>query len=300
MNTYDTYKKIGWATTRFSGLLVVVVLFLTFGFEDVNVPSWGLPVAAVLAFALAYVGFKTSKLVESWQWEDVGQEVGLTPVEDGHPRELSNDTSWFGKAPLSGRVRGRPVRARVHTDAVPGDQTVDTDTSSSVTFTVVETDLDRAADGGVIVNPVSGGFTDSAEEGPDAQNNELAAISDEKTHAEALIMGRAREALLQVDEIGHLFVGDAEAVFQEAIPDLDDLDTGMMPQSKSKADKRAHLRTASTHASGDIDHVGDEKTVTHRIKGTVLDPEKLERQMEAVVTAAEVYEEALKKDRPSS
>lgn len=300
MQTYDTYKKMARAAIGFS-ILCGVAAFAIVIFSSLSSipdsyaafvpPAWGAIPAVVLGFAAGFVGTRLRTLVQSWQWEDAGREVGLAPAKDGLPRDLSQDDhSSVGKAILSGRVRGRPVRARSYTSkSSSGGE----GSSKSVTVTVVEADLNQSAAGGVIVNSASGGFTDSAEGGPDAENGELAAISDQESHAQALISGRVRDALDQLDTVGQLFVGDAETVFREAIPDLDGADEGLGVWGSSTADKRV----AFMNMGMDIDIEGDAKTVTHRVTDPVLAPDELEREVEAVVTVAEVYEELRREDR---
>ncbi len=295
MQTYDTYKKMAWGAIGLSGIIAVTAFVLMSGvaapYVGPALQSWDLP-ALILVFALGFGGFALLGVVESWQWEDAGREVGLTPAEDGLPRGLSqHDDSMIGKAILSGHIRGRPVRARTYTKNLENEEEdeehlEDEDRKSSITFTVVEAELNRAVDGGVIANPAGGGLTDSADGGADVYDDPLAAISDEESHARALISGDAREALLQMEEFGQLFVGDAETVFQEALPDVGDsvpeiagFSVGSMVQSG----------IATLVAQTGIE--GDEKTVSHRVEGTVLDADELERQVEAVVTVAEVYEE---------
>lgn len=294
MQTYDTYKKMAWGAIGLSGIIAVTSFVLMSGVAAPYVgpvlQSWDLP-ALILIFALGFGGFALLGFVESWQWEAAGREVGLTPAEDGLPRGLSqNDDSLVGKAVLSGRIRGRPVRARTYTKNLENEEdeehVEDEDRRSNITFTVVETDLNRAVDGGVIANPAGGGLTDSADGGADAYDEPLAAISDDESHARAIISGDAREALLEMEELGQLFVGDAETVFQEALPEVGDsvpdiagFSVGSMVQSG----------IATLVAQTGIE--GDEQTVSHRVEGTVLDADELERQVEAVVTVADVYEE---------
>lgn len=289
MQTYKTYKGVAWGVIGLSVLAFGALVAVTGGFTEPYVSSPSSTVTTVgfgLAAAGLVGGLLALRFVEAWHWEAVGREVGLTPASTGLPRpELArDDDALIGKALLSGTVRGRAVRARVYTRSQDDGHDQG---GRSATFTVVEADLEQRADEGVIVHSADGGLTDIAEGAPDAHDDWFAAFADDEAHAQALISGDAREALIAMEDFNHLFVGDARAVLHDAMPDVGDavpdiggFSVGSMVQSGLES------------MVGGLAIDGDAQTVTHRMEDALLDAGEMERQVEAVVTAAETFEQS--------
>lgn len=286
MEKYETYKYVTW--------VLMGVAAVAAGGYLIAMGKRVQPFIMGAIIAVGVGGLVANRLVANWHWEAVGREVGLTPAEDGLPRSTltHEDDSLIGKSILSGRIAGRAVRARVYT-RTREDEDEDNDidsTNDSTTHTVIEADLNLSPDRGAIVTRAHGDLTDVVEDAPAVHGDRFAVLADEEAHAEALTSGDAREALLAVEGFTRLFVGDAETTLKEAtpnigekVPDVAGFSVGSMVQSG--------LESMMGWAV-----LGDARTVTHRTEGVILDPDELERQVEAVVRVAEAYEETLRAD----
>lgn len=233
-------------------------------------------------------GILMKALVKAWHWEAVGRQAGLTPSQTGLPRATlsHDDDALIGKPILSGTVRGRPVRARVYTRTSGGGETGG---SRSTTHTAVAADLDQSQEDGVLIRSADSSLLESMKEkgfSPTVQDDQFAALADEEAHAKVLTSGRVREALRSMDEFGQLGVGDAKGLVEEAMPEIGETIPGVGGSSIGSM-----LQSGIEGMLSKAVTAGDSKTVTHRVGGAVLDPNELERQVEAVVTTAEVFEE---------
>lgn len=272
---------------------------------------------SLIAFLMAviYGSNKGATLMKAWEWEGVGRSIGLTPMDEGHLRdELSHrDQASIEKPILSGRVRGRRVRARALKSVISSQSY---GTASIRPITIVEVDLEESVEEGVIVEPAKGGAllgdslidrieqvskeVDVYMEDPGVSGIRFTALADPPELSRAVLSGRSRDLLSAVPTFdgflthGKLLVGNAEAVFRKAtpsygekIPDVGGLSVG------------ATVGNALESMLEDADIRGDAKTVTLYVVGQiVLDPSVLNREIKAVVSVAESFERARTRTGP--
>ncbi len=208
------------------------------------------------------------KLLKIRDWRSTGRRATLAPEGGG----------LFGYPEFTGTVGGRTVRARtVERRTSSGGQG-----SSTTTYTVVEADLDRASEAGVMIGPAGGARTSktsttvgfSAEEA-DVADGELAAKGSSEAVARAVTAGRARDALLAMDDLDLVYAGDVAGVMTDEMGDMSDVPMGGMLADKV------------------YDRIpGDASRVSTETKKLVLDADRLRRQTEAVAAVADAFEDA--------
>lgn len=218
--------------------------------------------------AAAALGSVLVAVRETGAWTAAGRRAGLAPAGGG---------GLYRKPDLVGTVGGRTVRARavdMHTGGGGNP-------SSGRTYTLVEAELDGAADDGLVVTPADGGRTSRMptrfEIDPgDATvgDDRLAAVGPEAV-ARTVLSGRAREALLALDEPTLVFAGDAAGTMRTTLPDA--------PNSLADA---LLGRAAASRVPGDPATVSIEK------RGLVLDGDALARRAGAVAAVADAFEAA--------
>lgn len=239
----------------------------------------GAPVYAFPAVAAILVGgLAASASLDRRAWRRMGEKAGLSPESAGLFENPSDGTRELLPAPvLSGTVRGRPVRVRTYSTSSGG--------SSNRTTTVVEADLERPVEWAAMLARESDGGVASI---PDLGSMEVTAVDGEfsvvgdlpHSVAEELLDQRVRDALSVVD--GGVAVGDVADAAVDAI--------------------RASLEGGDTSLLGDLaDGVlglvddgddGPSERVVHRSEGLLLDGEKLERRLDAVVAVAESVDDS--------
>lgn len=220
--------------------------------------------------AVALLGMLVVATRETAAWKAAGRRANLAPDGGG----------LYWKPDLVGSVHGRPVRARTKKHPVATGSSESG--SSRRTFTVVEAELDRDADEGLIVTPASGARTSRTSasyeilpENADVTDDELAAVGGPEAVAREVISGRSRTALLALDDLDLLYVGDAAGALTDVTPDVSD--SRIASWVKDKATDRVP---------------GDAATVSVETKGVLLDADRLREQAEAVAAAADAFEEA--------
>lgn len=232
---------------------------------------------------LIVTGFTFIKYLQKRAWKAMGDRTSLTP--DGR--------SLLGNPDLTGSVYGRPVRARTVTRTKGGNANISVgstnsskDSTSKVTYSVVEADLEEPTDLGVMIGRKEAG------EGPDKMDFgstavETTALDDRfvvvggvsEELAEEVLSQRSRSALLDLDELDTLTIGDPTETILEAIPDMSGSFLGNTVENKVESELE--------EMTG-----GDTTTVAIETKGVLLDPDELERRVEAVSAVADSFEAA--------
>lgn len=272
-------KATGYKLAKFGCMVVSVgaVVVLYSGQAEPFLSPSQLPAASPLvvfagAAAVGLLGVGVVTVQETRSFRAAGRRAGLT--QDGRGGLL-------GKPAFSGSVGGRTVRARTVKRKSGSSSRGSTNTA---TFTVVEADLDRPAEAGLLVCPADGGrmrgrlaSIDIDPAHADVADDRLAAVGGTEAVARAVVSGRARSALLELDGFDIVFVGNASDALEEALPDVSD------------------SRLASWFEAAVTDRVpvpGDASTVAIETEGLVLDGDRLRRQVEAVAAVADAFEEA--------
>lgn len=262
---YDL-AKLGWGVLSVGG-----AVFLYSGQAAPTVTPAQLPGepfhGLVAGVALAAVGVLLVSVRETGAWKAAGRRAGLSPDGGG----------LFGRPDLAGTVDGRTVRVRTVKRRTGSSNEGG---SSKTTYTVVEAELDRPAEEGLIVTPASGGQTVSTSasyridaDRADVADEELAAVGGPEDVARAVVSGRAREPLVAVDDL--VYVGDAAGALKDATGDVSGSRIGSWIQGEA-ADRVP----------------GDPSVVSVETKGLVLSGDRLREQAEAVVATADAFEDA--------
>lgn len=232
------------------------------------------PIVVIVAVALG--SYLIVRRLRSRYWKAAGRGANLTPEDSG----------LFGATEFAGTVGGRPVSVQVHQE---------TSGSSGAgggrrNYTVVSAELSERADEGVIISPVDGDGPAvqpfEVEDEADIADDKLAAIGGSETATEAVITGRARDALLAVEDLNQVFVGNESVTF----------DTLERDGTINGADLDIRWSVVNKY-DDDYDHwgkkTGDASTVSHISRNLVLDPDELRKQVEAAVAVAHAFEGAV-------
>lgn len=272
-------RAYGWAF--FGGVLLVAVVVVSWYAPagraavpfDVPVPPapFGEYTPFVLVVGVMAGGWLVVRQLRSRNWKRAGTAADLAPEGGG----------LFGRTEFTGTVGGRSVRAFAHDRG--GDD-------GSTRYTVVQADLPEPAEDGAIVGPTGDGGPEvepfQLEDAADASNDGLAAVGGSQAAAEAVVSGRAREALLDVERPGQVFVGDASVAFED------------LERSGIISGRNLDLRRSLEQKYDEgFDHAGEwtretPSTVTHVTRGLVFDGDELRRQVEAVAAVADAFEDA--------
>lgn len=220
------------------------------------------------------VGVVVNVVIVNRSWKAMGEQANLTPESGGLP---------IGKPDLTGTVNGRAVRARTLTRGEGSSATEGT--NSSVTYTIVEADLAEPVEDGLVIGLQDG----ESDERLDVGNGSVmtTAIDDtfhvvgggSEDRAKAVLSQRSRNALLDVEELGSLTVGNPIDSVLDAVPDTPGSFIGDAVAGKMESAIRERFP-------------GDARTVAHESKGVLLDPDELEQQAAAVAALAESFEDA--------
>lgn len=304
MQTYRTYKIVLWGLVVLSVLALAASVAVMTGVTEPYIarrsPPQLLPVilGGIIVIAASGVGIR---FVDVWLWEAIGRQVNLTPEENGmHQSRLTHkDDATIGKAVLTGRIRGRTVRARVQTVKTKGRGSENS--SRSKTYTLVGADLRGEVNEGAIVSrgdrPVGSRLSINRETTIRGQYGDLTEIEDPpyfaQTNAESLtravLSGRARNDLDEVESFGLFLIGNSQAVYEEMLSaSLSSLDESMPEIGEFSLGSM--LPSAGELAAG-LDR-GDSATVTHQVEDVIREPDELERQVQAVVAVADAFDRA--------
>lgn len=244
--------------------------------------------AAIALVAGWFLIWTLERSSESGEWQAAGRRANLTPEGRG----LS------ARPDLTDTVDGRTVRARTVTRKrrTSGDQ----GSSQMQRFTVVEADLNRPAEEGLLVAPGGSGKLTAGsasieidpEHAADADNqvavvedDQLTAVGDSEAAGQAVVSGRSGDSLRAMDGVNLLYVGDASGVVSDYMPDTDSLGSGLGSMVQRKMAEKAEGAFAERVP-------GDPSTVSAESVGLVLDGDDLRQQAEAVAAVADAFEEA--------
>lgn len=243
--------------------------------------------AAVAIVAGVVVITSIDSRIKSGNWKQAGKRANLTPEGGG---------LLSGKPDLTGTVGGRPVRARTLTRK--RGSSGEGSRSTTFTFTLVETELDRASEQGLIVAPDGGkivagssSISIDAEAGfiggaglAAFQDGDLTVVGHDEAVARAVATGRSGDALRSLDA-NLVYVGDAAGVVNSYLRNAG-------PEGSGLGDR--FLRKMARRKEGAFDDriPGDGSTVSIETVQFVTDGDRLREWTEAAVDIAEAYEEA--------
>lgn len=213
--------------------------------------------------------------IESAAWESAGNRLGLTP-EAG--------TGGLLRQPdLTGTVDGRPVRVSQHTR----QQTTHGNNTTNQLYTHIEVTIDPPAQKGVVVwkNTDTAMFgSDGQDEILDMVDTETASVVDDDQFVavghsdlctQAVVSGAPRQALLDAETMGSVWVGDPSGAFGGVQSELSGV-----PMGDSLADA---YQSAMSH---------DPSKATNKGTKSLLYGDDLEREVTAIVTVADAFEAA--------
>jgi hypothetical protein len=267
--TLYQFVTIGW----WIAVAVPVILVGSGNAEPYASPSlipYGPPGAFGSIFVLGLAGTFVVSRLRIRSWKRMGRRAGLTPAGGG----------LLGKPDLTGTVDGRSVTASTYSvkESSGGEGG-----SSSVTYTLVETDLrDPTTDGYVVGTGSVAAFDDDIPEqtrtqSVDGEHHVIGDVSAED--AGAVVSHRVREAFEGADGVDAVVVGDPTQAIMGALPDeLDGFVGSMMASGIESA-----LADKESFAAG---------TAAHDAKGLLLDPAELEARATAVAAVVDAHEHA--------
>lgn len=226
-------------------------------------PLWKAGAAAV---GIAAAGWAVVAHRKSSAWRAMGRRLDLSVDSGG--------LGLFGTPDLRGTVQGRPVRVSTYTKTSGSGES-----RSSTTYTLVEANLDEHVENGVIVGrDDSGGTTTDDFEGMPVEKVSLdggfVAIGATEGIADEILTTRVRNALSGPRELGMVSVGNAVDTMMDAIPNTGGV-FGWIAERASAANP-----------------AGDSSTVSNKTRGVLLDPDEVQRRLDAVVAVADAYEDA--------
>lgn len=261
-----------------AGGLVVVSLGVAEPYLSPSVLPVGPSGGVVAAFVVVVSGIAASTVLGALAWRQLGKEIGLAP--DGVVRLYDNPPegkrTLFAKPDLTGTIGGRQVRVRTY-------RTNDTATDSTITCTVVETDLASPVEWTAMLAPASG-----------AEIHHEPAVRTEPEHwtdidGEFAVWGSVTEAT-------------ARDVLSESVRSaVNSLDSGVAVGNVMQEVGRqmaAEVQAASdgepTGTFLDVE-AGDEEpepsvTISHTDRRPVLDPAELIKRVKAVTAVADAVE----------
>jgi len=219
-------------------------------------------------FAAVVAGVFVISTVENRAWKATGRRLDLQPES----RLLS-----IGKPDLVGRARGRDVRVRTVSRGSGGSEG-----GSNRTYTIAETRLRGSPSVGLVAvrerTNVLGGTARGIGDGsvPQVTVGEFEVVGPAEGFVRAVFSPRVQQALDDAGEVDSLYVGDA---------------AGTMTDATSLSDSSLVGGLVAKGITASIP--GDASTAVAQRRGVTLDPDTLERQIDAVVEVAEAFESAL-------
>ena len=219
-------------------------------------------------FVVVVAGVFVISTVENRAWKAVGRRLDLQPESRLIP---------FGKPDLVGQTRGREVRVRTVSRGSGGSEG-----GSNRSYTIAEAQLRGSPNVGLIAvrerTSVLGGTTGVVGDGsvPQGTIGDFEVTAPAEGFARAVFSPRVQQALDDASEVDSVFAGDA---------------AGTMTDATSLTDSSLLGGLVAKGITAGIP--GDASTVAAQRRGVTLDPDELERQIDAVVEVAEAFEAAL-------
>jgi hypothetical protein len=289
MNWKAFYRVIapGWVVLVFGAWFSILLGYTEPRLTISDFPG-GSNGALIAAIGVAIAGLLVLRFLqrrhEANQWEAAGRQAGLSPVGDG-----SSD----GALELTGSIDGRPVTARYVTRREPQGYegrhqtgSGEGNSTSRVTYTVVEAELSGAADGGVIASSAAGagmfgiGDTSEAASGTEGvftvAEDGLFLMGTPPAAVEAVSDGQSGRALRAIRDLQIVTVGDASGVAARLTEEVDG-------------------RSMFGVETGDVipkDIPNDETTVYVETMAFIRDGDELRRFAEGAVAVADAFEAA--------
>jgi len=244
-------------------------------------------------FAAVVAGVFVISTVENRAWKATGRRLDLQP-ESGL---LS-----IGKPDLVGRARGREVRVRTVSRGSGGSEG-----GSNRTYTIAETRLRGSPSVGLVAvrerTNVLGGTARGIGDGsvPQVTVGEFEVVGPAEGFVSLWTATPSCPAQMKFEVVGPA-EGFVRAVFsprvQQALDDAGEVDSlyvgdaaGTMTDATSLSDSSLVGGLVAKGITASIP--GDASTAVAQRRGVTLDPDTLERQIDAVVEVAEAFESAL-------
>ena len=275
-------------------VLMVEFIFLIISLLDAEFVS-----SIMVAFAMVATTLAWRLIVRRFRvihWTRAGTASSLTLTGEGYRHipiplfslltgKRISDGVHDGDGPLtlqafSGTVDGVPVRV-----TAGGREFINEPYRHM--YTVIEAELDRDTHEGAIIASLPSHAKKPfwVEKDADFVSEEFAVAATSEELARAILSGRARDALRDCGDIRQVYAGDITAVYEK----LDDL-------RGKKTDPV--LIVLDAHGAEDIrdiyvstDWAGSTSTVTHLAGKTIVDPDELEAQIQAVAAVAQAFDE---------
>lgn len=234
------------------------------------------PATVGVVFGGAIAGILVFGHLRRRAWLEMGRQMGFAP---GSRSLVSSETSSslpvsvFPLPDLEGSVDGRDVRVTTYKRHRGGGD----DGGSTESYTLVEAALCDPVETGLVVGRGSAPADDATADvvsGPvefTAVDDEFGVVGEVSTDAaREILSGDARTALLDLDNLDGLTIGDPTDVFVGALPDAAG---AFLDASGLEAKLRDHP-------------ANDASTVSIKTEGVVSDPSRLQRQAAAVAAVA--------------
>lgn len=221
------------------------------------------------------IWIQPSKFLRRRYWRAAAAEAGLDLADGG----------MSGPRKYAGTIQGRPVRMKTGTTTMfrSSPQPRGEDAKS---YTLIEAELSQEAAEGVVIGPSEqDAFVTPYDVASyaDCKENGLVAVGSGDGLAEAVLTPAVQEALLSIESLNQVYLGNARAA-GDRLPEDDRMDVGT-PAGVTRLVDAAHDTDMN-----DGDWLGGKGCVSHLSRGVIFDEEELRRQAEAVATAANVFE----------
>lgn len=229
----------------------------------------------VLVFMIVGGGLiwlKPTQLLRNRFWQATVAEAGFNDE-----RQQSSDSDEYRST-----FQGRPIRVKT------GSTTAFRKSTEQLPdrYTLVEAELNHDASKGVVIDPSDqDAFVTpyNVSSHTDYEANGLVAIGSSNGLAERVLSPPVQDALLSVEQLNQVYVGNAKAA-SDRLPE-DDRMAFSTPPGITRAVDAAH--------DSDMDGgewLGGNGWVTHLSSGVTLDEDELRQQAKAVATIADAFE----------
>jgi len=236
-------------------------------------PAGGTPDAGPYMFGMIAVvsfgGLIAISVISGNRWAGMEEHTDLSLEGDG----------LLSSGEYTGEIGGRPVRARTITKKSAKKTEGG---SNRTTYTITEADLAEPTTMGIMLGKKGQqtGLTDFGEmsiESTVVDDRFVVAGAETETLARDLLTRDVRDAVLGVENLDTVTIGDATETITQELPDMSDSMVGGVLQGKMEE-------------SISKDFGGTPTTVAIQTKGKLGDPAELNQRIEAVATVADAFE----------
>lgn len=271
---HNVYQGIGvvWTVLSFGAAIVTYTGNAEPYVSASQLPAAGTPLGLFgSGLALMTVGWLVLAQFEKRSWRAMARRVGLASEGRLLP---------YGVPDLTGSVHGRSVLVHTHKRKTGGGA----EGSNTTTYTRIEAELSGPADEGLLVARSDGDGPAGLDALPAGTTtiDGFAVIGPEEL-ARAVLTSRVRNAVESMVGADSVTVGDASGAMVDALPDTSNTLVGALYDGVA-----------------DSSAFGDDATATVETKGLLLEPDRLETQVEAAVAVADAFEEATADRRPET